>query len=89
MNVKQLADVAVIIGKYQTYVLHPEQIRMIDEVVKRHPYTILVIGNSLMRGTIANPLDFRARKTIIKEYKNERNGCYLRKQRNVHQNVCW
>lgn len=67
MNVNQIADVAVIVGRYQTYVLHPEQIRMIDEVVKRHPYTILVIGNSLMRGTIANPLDFRARKTMIQE----------------------
>lgn len=67
MNVKQIADVAVIIGRYQTHVLHAEQIRMIDEVVKRHKHTIIVIGNSLMRGTIANPLDFRARKAMIQE----------------------
>lgn len=67
MNVKQLADVAVIIGRYQTFQLHAEQIRMIDEVIKRHPRTIIVLGNSLMRGTIANPLDFRARKTMIQE----------------------
>jgi bifunctional NMN adenylyltransferase/nudix hydrolase len=40
---------------------------MIDEVVKRHKHTIIVIGNSLMRGTIANPLDFRARKAMIQE----------------------
>ena len=67
MNVKTLADVAFIIGRYQTHALHAEQIRMIDEVVKRHPRTIIVLGNSLMRGTIANPLDFRARKTMIQE----------------------
>jgi len=67
MNVKQLADVAVIIGRYQTFQLHSEQIRMIDEVIKRHPRTIIILGNSLMRGTIANPLDFRARKTMIQE----------------------
>lgn len=67
MNVKTLADVAFIIGRYQTHALHPEQIRMIDEVVKRHPRTIVVLGNSLMRGTITNPLDFRARKTMIQE----------------------
>ena len=67
MNVKQLADVAVIIGRYQTFQLHAEQIRMIDEVIKRHPRTIIVLGNSLMRGTISNPLDFRARKTMIQE----------------------
>ena len=67
MNVKQIADVAVIIGRYQTFQLHSEQIRMIDEVIKRHPRTIIVLGNSLMRGTIANPLDFRARKTMIQE----------------------
>jgi bifunctional NMN adenylyltransferase/nudix hydrolase len=67
MNVKQIADVAVIVGRYQTHVLHAEQIRMIDEVVKRHKHTIIVIGNSLMRGTIANPLDFRARKAMIQE----------------------
>jgi nicotinamide mononucleotide adenylyltransferase/ADP-ribose pyrophosphatase YjhB (NUDIX family) len=67
MNVRQLADIAIIIGRYQTHTLHPEQIRMIDEVIKRHPRTIIVLGNSLMRGTIANPLDFRARKTMIQE----------------------
>jgi len=67
MNVTQLADVAIIVGRYQTHTLHAEQIRMIDEVVKRHNHTIIVIGNSLMRGTIANPLDFRARKTTIQE----------------------
>jgi bifunctional NMN adenylyltransferase/nudix hydrolase len=67
MNVKQIADVAVVIGRYQTYQLHAEQIRMIDEVIKRHSRTMIVLGNSLMRGTIANPLDFRARKTMIQE----------------------
>lgn len=67
MNVKQLADVAVIVGRYQTFQLHTDQIRMIDEVIKRHSHTIIVLGNSLMRGTIANPLDFRARKTMIQE----------------------
>jgi bifunctional NMN adenylyltransferase/nudix hydrolase len=67
MNVKQIADVAVIVGRYQTFQLHMEQILMIDEVIKRHPRTIIVLGNSLMRGTIANPLDFRARKTMIQE----------------------
>lgn len=67
MNVKQIADVAVIVGRYQTFQLHAEQIRMIDEVIKRHSHTIIVLGNSLMRGTIANPLDFRARKTMIQE----------------------
>lgn len=67
MTVKQLADVAVIIGRYQTFQLHSEQIRMIDEVVKRHPRTVIVLGNSLMRGTISNPLDYRARKTMIHE----------------------
>ena len=67
MNVKQIADVAIIVGRYQTYQLHAEQIRMIDEVIKRHSRTMIVLGNSLMRGTIANPLDFRARKTMIQE----------------------
>lgn len=67
MNVKQIADVAIIVGRYQTFQLHAEQIRMIDEVIKRHSHTIIVLGNSLMRGTIANPLDFRARKTMIHE----------------------
>jgi bifunctional NMN adenylyltransferase/nudix hydrolase len=61
------ADCAVVVGRYQTHTLHPEQIRMIDEVINRHPRTIIVLGNSLMRGTIANPLDFRARKTMIQE----------------------
>lgn len=67
MNVKQIADVAIIVGRYQTFQLHSEQIRMINEVINRHPRTIVVLGNSLMRGTITNPLDFRARKTMLQE----------------------
>lgn len=67
MNVKDIAEVAVIIGRYQTFQLHTDQIRMIDEIIKRHSHTIIVLGNSLMRGTIVNPLDFRARKTMIQE----------------------
>jgi bifunctional NMN adenylyltransferase/nudix hydrolase len=65
MNVTTLA---VIIGRYQTFQLHSEQIRMISEVVNRHSKTILILGNSLMRGTINNPLEFRARKTMIQEH---------------------
>lgn len=66
-KVSKPTDVGVIVGRYQTFQLHTEQIRMIDEVIKRHSRTIIVLGNSLMRGTIANPLDFRARKTMIQE----------------------
>jgi bifunctional NMN adenylyltransferase/nudix hydrolase len=64
---KTKIDCGIIIGRYQTFQLHAEQIRMMDEVIKRHNHTIIVIGNSLMRGTIANPLDFRARKAMIQE----------------------
>lgn len=58
---------AVIVGRYQTFSLHPDQISMIQKVIESHSETIIVLGNSVTRGTIKNPLDFRARKTMILE----------------------
>lgn len=58
---------AVIVGRYQTHILHSEQVRMIQNVIDSHTRTILVLGNSIMRGTIANPLDLRARRALLLE----------------------
>ena len=58
---------AVVVGRYQTHTLHTEQVRMLEEVIKSHNRTIVVLGNSLMRGTIANPLDLKARRTMLNE----------------------
>lgn len=61
------SKIAIIIGRYQTYSLHEDQIKMINNVISKHTDTIIVLGNSLMRGTIENPLDLRARKAMIHE----------------------
>lgn len=60
-------NVAVLVGRFQTHILHPEQISLIQSIIDTHNKTIIILGNSIMRGTIKNPLDFKARKTLIQE----------------------
>jgi bifunctional NMN adenylyltransferase/nudix hydrolase len=56
---------AIIVGRYQTHVLCAEQIEQIQSIIATHSRTILILGNALVKGTIKNPLDFRARKVMI------------------------
>lgn len=62
-----MKTLAVIVGRYQIHQLQPQQIEMIRSVIGDNSRTIIVLANSLMRGTIKNPLDFQARKAMILE----------------------
>ena len=70
MNIKETApkvDCGVVIGRFHVHELHEAHIDLIDSVVKRHDRVLLFLGNSVIRNTLKNPLDFRARRAMINE----------------------
>jgi bifunctional NMN adenylyltransferase/nudix hydrolase len=64
MNAKS-ADVAVIVGRFQTPFLSEGHKDLIDSVVKNHSKVIIVLGLSPCLVTRNNPLDFESRKQMI------------------------
>ena len=68
MNIKQQnIDCGIVIGRFQVNELHEAHIDLIESVLKRHDRVILFLGNSIIRNTTNNPLDYRARRTMISE----------------------
>jgi bifunctional NMN adenylyltransferase/nudix hydrolase len=59
--------IGVIIGRFQTPVLHQGHRYLIDHVAKRHEQILILIGCSPLPLTIRNPLDFESRKQMIAE----------------------
>lgn len=61
------ADVGIIIGRFHVHELHEAHIDLIKSVMDRHDRVIIFLGNSVIRNTLKNPLDFRARRAMINE----------------------
>lgn len=60
-------DVGVIVGRFHVHELHEAHIDLIKSVCDRHDRVLLFLGNSLIRNTLKNPLDYRARRAMINE----------------------
>jgi bifunctional NMN adenylyltransferase/nudix hydrolase len=60
-------DVGVIVGRFQVNELHDAHIDLITSVLQKHDRVLLFLGNSTIRNTLNNPLDYRARRTMIAE----------------------
>lgn len=65
MNEQQNPDCAVIVGRFQVDSLHAGHIKLLDNIVKSHSKTIIFLGNSPIKCTVRNPLDFESRKLMI------------------------
>lgn len=61
------ADVGIIVGRFQIHELHDAHKGLIEFVRARHDRVLIFLGLSPIIGTIANPLDFRARKQMLAE----------------------
>lgn len=61
------ADCGVVIGRFHVHELHEAHIDLINSVLMRHDRVLLFLGNSVIRNTLKNPLDFRARRAMINE----------------------
>ena len=64
-KVTKATDVAVIVGRFQVNELHEAHIDLITSVLNKHDRVLLFLGNSTIRNTLNNPLDYRARRTMI------------------------
>ena len=60
-------DVGILVGRFQTPKLHSSHKKLFDYVCSRHENVIVYLGNSPIKGTIRNPLDFNQRAKMIKE----------------------
>jgi len=61
------ADVGIICGRFQIHELHSEHVDLINTVRKNHDRVIVFLGNSPIRGSLNNPLDFRSRRAMFNE----------------------
>jgi bifunctional NMN adenylyltransferase/nudix hydrolase len=59
------ADCAIIVGRFQVNELHEAHIDLINSVIQKHDRVLLFLGNSIIRNTTSNPLDYRARRAMI------------------------
>lgn len=67
----EVAEVGVLVGRFQVDELHAGHKQLIDGVVEKHDKVILFLGLSPARVTQSNPLDFESRKQmILSEYPN-------------------
>ena len=64
-KVTKPADCGVVIGRFQVNELHEAHIDLITSVLNKHDRVLLFLGNSTIRNTLNNPLDYRARRTMI------------------------
>ena len=68
MNPREaVADVGILVGRFQVHELHEAHKDLIDTVLRKHDRVIIFIGLSPLRNTVNNPLDFNTRKRMIQE----------------------
>lgn len=64
-------DVGVIVGRFQTPVLHEGHKDLIDQVLLQHRKVVIFLGVSPNKRSRRNPLDFESRRLMImQEYPN-------------------
>lgn len=63
----QTAEVGVIVARFQTPFLHEGHIDILNQVLANHPRVLVFLGNSPVRCSKNNPLDFQARKAMIEQ----------------------
>jgi bifunctional NMN adenylyltransferase/nudix hydrolase len=64
-KVNKPTDVGVIVGRFQVNELHEAHIDLITSVTNKHDRVLVFLGNSIIRNTTSNPLDYRARRAMI------------------------
>lgn len=73
-----LTQVGVIIGRFQSPILHDAHKELISWVASRHPKVLIFLGLSPLKGSFNNPLDFEARKQMILAEFPEVNVLYIK-----------
>lgn len=79
-------DVGVIVGRFQVDDLTEGHKILIDEVIRNHKRVIIFLGLSPAKCTVNNPLDFEARRLMLKEVYPDIEVAYIT---DVSSNTLW
>jgi bifunctional NMN adenylyltransferase/nudix hydrolase len=63
----EVAELAIIIGRFQTPYLHSGHLEIITYVKDHHPRVILFLGQATRKCNFEDPLDFYTRRAMIEE----------------------
>lgn len=63
-----LADVGVIVGRFQVHNFHPGHRELLEYVSIKHSKVIVFLGVSQVMSSRSDPLDFQARAQLFREY---------------------
>lgn len=64
---KSTAEVGVIVGRFQTPKLHEAHLNLINTVASRHKKVLILLGNSPIKVSRRNPLDFHTRRIMVNQ----------------------
>ncbi len=62
-----MTNTGVIIGRFQTHILHQGHIQLLSTAIKENDRVIVIIGQASARLTFTNPLTFEARKKMLRD----------------------
>lgn len=66
-EIADIADVGVIVGRFQTPYLHEGHMEIIQHVCNRHPRVFIFLGQSPLKCTRQDPLDFQSRRWMVED----------------------
>ena len=66
-QIRNKAEIGVIIGRFQINRLHDAHRALIDSVLEKHNKVIIFLGVTTSIGSRRNPLDFASRKAMLEE----------------------
>lgn len=64
----KLITIGVIIGRFQSTHLHDGHKFLIEEAFKNYDHVIFCLGNSRLKDSLKNPLDFKTRESFLRGY---------------------
>lgn len=82
-------DAGVIVGRFQCDVLTPGHKALIERVAKNHELTIIVVGVPATPENKSNPLNFRVREAMIREFILEPDHFVIVPLTNVRDDLRW
>ena len=66
-DVTEKKGTGVLIGRFQTPILHPGHKGLIESVLEKHHKVLVILGNAPIRATKNDPLDFQSRRFMLEE----------------------
>jgi bifunctional NMN adenylyltransferase/nudix hydrolase len=86
MKEAKVADVGVVIGRFQVDELHDGHRDLLNSVAGSHQRLIIIVGLSQCKCTVNNPLDYEARRAMLQEQYPDATIMYIT---DIHDDNIW